>query len=133
MVGGHGVALGVQVRHVGLAVGVPREALAPAVQHAEVVVVGVVLHHQHDDVLDLRQQVGPGGQRRLGALSGLQRAGVAGPAFQFNPLELLGERALVPLPPGAPALPAPVQRFGHGQQTAQVKPTQTRTPDDGVI
>ena len=42
-----------------------REALAAAAQHAEVVVVGVVLHHQHDDVLDLRQQVGAGGQGRL--------------------------------------------------------------------
>ena len=34
-------------------------------QHAQVVVVGVVLHHQHDDVLDLRQQIGADRQVRL--------------------------------------------------------------------
>ena len=34
-------------------------------QHAQVVVVGVVLHHQHDNVLDLRQQIGADRQVRL--------------------------------------------------------------------
>ena len=46
------------------AIGPQRQALAPASQHAQVVVVGVVLHHQHDDVPDLRQQVGALGQVR---------------------------------------------------------------------
>src|SRR6185437_1073159 len=46
------------VNDVRRAVGPQRQSLAPASQHAQVVVVGVVLHHQHDDVPDLRQQVG---------------------------------------------------------------------------
>ena len=44
------------------AIGPQRQALAPASQHAQVVVVRVVLHHQHDDVPDLRQQIGALGQ-----------------------------------------------------------------------
>ena len=69
--GGRGHVVGgipASVRHViddvRGAVGPQRQALAPAGQHAQVVVVGVVLHHQHDDVLDLRQQVGALGQVR---------------------------------------------------------------------
>ncbi len=46
------------------AVGTERQALAPSGEHAQVVVVGVVLHHQDDDVPDLRQQVGALGQVR---------------------------------------------------------------------
>ena len=48
----------------------------PAAERAKVVVEGVVLHHQHDDVLDPRQQVGarPGGWGRAG------RPAVAGSA-----------------------------------------------------
>ena len=36
------------------------------------VVEGVVLHHQHDDVLDLRDRVGAGGQRRVRSEPGLR-------------------------------------------------------------
>jgi hypothetical protein len=45
------------------------EPLAPA-EHAEVVIEGVVLHHQHDDVLDLRQHVGAGRAGGIGPLAG---------------------------------------------------------------
>ena len=37
-----------------------REPVAPAGQHPQVVVVGVVLHHQDHDVLDLGEAVGTG-------------------------------------------------------------------------
>ena len=52
----HG-ARGVRILGVRRAVVANRQSLAAA-QRAEVVVEGVVLHHQHDDVLDLRQRVG---------------------------------------------------------------------------
>src|SRR5262249_35356272 len=64
----------------------------------------------------LRQQVGPRGQGRLGALPGLQRACEAGPASQLDPFKLLGEGEPVPLPPGSPARWVPGERFIHGQQ-----------------
>ena len=69
MVRADGLAVAARVGHRGLAVRSEREALAAAAQHAEVVVVGVVLHHQHDDVLDLRQQISADGQGRIRALA----------------------------------------------------------------
>src|ERR1700728_3775139 len=54
----HG-ARGVGILGIRRAVVTAREPLAPA-EGAEVVVERVVLHHQDDDVLDLRQQVGAG-------------------------------------------------------------------------
>jgi len=42
---------------------------ARAAERAEMVVERVVLHHQHDDVLDLRQRVGAFGLRRIGPLA----------------------------------------------------------------
>ena len=76
--GGHVVgAIPLSVRQVvddvGGAVGTERQALAPVGEHAEVVVVGVVLHHQDDDVPDLRQQVGALGQVRARPVAGLRR------------------------------------------------------------
>ena len=56
-----------------LFVGTPsrtRVAVAAA-EHAEVRVVGVVLLHVDDDVLDLRQQVGALGPARVGPVAGL--------------------------------------------------------------
>jgi hypothetical protein len=50
------------IEHLRLATGIHREALAAALQHAEIVVVGVVLHHQHRDVPDLRKEIGSGRQ-----------------------------------------------------------------------
>ena len=56
--------------------GLPRrvqgEPVAPAPLHADHVVVGVVLHHHHDDVLDLGQLVGPGGGLGIGQLARLE-------------------------------------------------------------
>jgi hypothetical protein len=45
-----------------------RESLPPA-ERAEVVVEGMVLHHQDDDVLDLRQHVGAGRAGRIGPVA----------------------------------------------------------------
>ncbi len=53
----NGFAAGARIGYLRLSVGSEREALTAAAQHAEVVVVGVVLHHQNHYVLDLRQQV----------------------------------------------------------------------------
>ena len=55
------VALAVGVLGRRLAVGADGESVAPA-DEAQDVVERVVLHHHHDDVLDLRNLVGPGGQ-----------------------------------------------------------------------
>ena len=71
------VAGGVGVRVERETVGAEPEPVAPA-EHPEVVVEGVVLHHQHDDVLDGRQRVGAGrevgererARRRQGARAG---------------------------------------------------------------
>ena len=60
-----GVGVAVQ-RHAAL----QREAVARA-EHAEVRVVGVVLLHVDDDVLDLRQQVDALGPARVGPVAGL--------------------------------------------------------------
>jgi len=70
--------VGIRVPRVRLAVPGEAEAFAPARQHAEVVVVGVVFHHQDHDVPDLRQQVRAGRQGRLGE----RLAGPGGPAAQ---------------------------------------------------
>ena len=82
-----GAPSGPRVGHVGLAVGPERETLAAARQHAEVVVVGVVLHHQDHDVLDLRQQVRA---RRAGLRA---RAGLGlpppGQALEFMTLDVM--------------------------------------------
>ena len=83
------LAIAARVGQLRLAVWPEREALTAAPQHAEVVVVGVVLHHQHNDVLDLRQQVCAGRPGRLRALPGLQAAHETRPALQlvsFEPL-----------------------------------------------
>src|SRR5690242_17862699 len=79
------------VRILGLrgAVVTDREPLAPA-ERAEVVVEGVILHHQHDDVLDLRQHVGTG---RTGGIGPLLPPVMTGPPLP--PTQLL---ALDPLP-----------------------------------
>ena len=67
--------------------GVHRQPVATPREHAQVVVVGVVLHHQHDDVLDLGQQVAPRGQVRPRP--------VPGPGHQPPPLD---SPALQPFP-----------------------------------
>jgi hypothetical protein len=52
--GPDGLAPGIAVEYVRLTVGAERKSLATASQHAQVVVVGMVLHHEHDNVPDLR-------------------------------------------------------------------------------
>ena len=84
-----GLAVGVPVGCLGLAVGAERETVAAIVQHAQVVVVGVVLHHQHDDVLDLRQQVGPDRAGGLRWRPGGRAAAVSRPAFAPGPFGAL--------------------------------------------
>src|SRR6266542_2796443 len=54
------------IEHLRLAAAIHREALAATLQHAEIVVVGVVLHHQHHDVPDLRKEIGSGRQGEPG-------------------------------------------------------------------
>ena len=66
----HG-ARGVGILGIRRAVVTEREPLPPA-EGAEVVVEGVVLHHQDDDVLDLRQHVGAG---RAGGVGPVARPG----------------------------------------------------------
>jgi hypothetical protein len=83
------LAVGARVGHPRLAAGSEREALAAAPQHAEVIVVGVVLHHQHDDVLDLRQQIFAGGLGRHRARPGPRAAHQALPALQLTAFEPL--------------------------------------------
>src|SRR5665213_3562261 len=47
-------------------IGPKRVAIASTLEHPEVVVVGVIFHHQDDDVLDLGEGVGGAIQRWLG-------------------------------------------------------------------
>src|SRR5258708_11306968 len=55
------VAIGVRIRGGRLPVRAKPEPIGTwAGKHAELVVVGMVLHHQHDDVLDLRDSVRAG-------------------------------------------------------------------------
>src|SRR5262245_11723631 len=115
VVRGHGLTVRARIRHDGLAVGPQREALAAAAQHAEVVVVGMVLHHQHDDVLDLWQQVSAD---RLGRIRGLARFRGSGAACQVPHLV-----PLEPLPHG-PAPPRP--DAASSRPFAQTKPTYAR-------
>ena len=49
-----GLTCGVRIGYLRLTVVAERETLAPALQHAQVVVVGMVFHHEHDNVPDLR-------------------------------------------------------------------------------
>jgi hypothetical protein len=53
----NGLATSAQIRYLRLTILTERETLTAALQHAQVVVVGMILHHQDDDVPDLRQQV----------------------------------------------------------------------------
>ena len=87
VVRGHGFAVGTRVGHGRPAVRSEREALAAAAQHAEVVVVGVVLHHQHDDVLDLRQQIGADGPGRNWGLTRFSGSRAACQVPRLVPLE----------------------------------------------
>ena len=87
VVGGNRLTLGPGVGDLRLAVRAERETLTPARQHAQVVVVGVVLHHQHDDVLDLRQQVSAGRLVRRRELSGPVAGNTAGDPLQLTLLE----------------------------------------------
>ena len=67
-----GLPVGVRVAVGRVAVGVEREPVAAA-EHPEVVVEGVVLHHEHDDVLDLGERVLPLREMRAGAGPGADR------------------------------------------------------------
>jgi hypothetical protein len=42
-----------------------REPVSPVAHGTQDVVVGVVLEHHHNDVVDFREGVGPGGQERV--------------------------------------------------------------------
>ncbi len=88
------LGVGIRVRRLRLAVASELEPVAPPGEHAQVAVVGMVLHHQDDNVLDLRQQVGAGRQRRDRALAWPECGHGATPALQLMPLK--------PLPHGAP-------------------------------
>src|SRR5262249_36077608 len=77
---------------------------------------------QHDAVLDLCQQVGPGGQRRLGTLPRRQRDRATAPASQLKLLE--------PFREGTPAAGSSVSmvfadEFAHARYAAPVNPWQT--------
>ena len=98
MVRVHGLAVAARVGHGGLAVRSERETLAAAAQHAEIVVVGVVLHHQDDDVLDLRQQISADGLRRIWGLARFRGSTAARQVLHLVPLEPF---------PHAPAPPHP--------------------------
>ena len=87
VVRGDRLALGPGVGHFRLAVRSERETLTPARQHAQVIVVGVVLHHQHDNVLDLRQQVGARRLVRRRELPGPAAGNAAGDPLQLSLLK----------------------------------------------
>src|ERR1700721_2792700 len=90
----------------GLASVTAGEPLAPA-EGAEVVVERVVLHHEHDDVLDLRQQVGAD---PTGGIGPFARPGPV--RLPLPPAYLL---ALDPLPrPRADHLSPPPFSLAHG-------------------
>ena len=85
MKGPDDLAGGAAIGHLGLVVGAERETLAPALQHAQIVVVGVVLHHQHDDVPDLRQAVRADWSRGVGPVAnGLESAGEQSSEHPFD-------------------------------------------------
>ena len=79
----HRLAVGVVVRVRRLAVRPASEAVASA-EHAEVVVVAVVLHHEHDHVLDLGDRVGALGLRRVGPLARRVRGTTVGGGADDN-------------------------------------------------
>jgi hypothetical protein len=57
----------------------------------------VVLHHQHHDVLDLRQEIGAGRTRRLGERARLGRRAAAGEALHLTVFQQVPhERATSP-------------------------------------
>ncbi len=85
--GADGPSVGRAVEDLGLAIRTGREALTPALQHAEVIVVGMVLHHQHDDVPDLRQEVGAWRPVGPGERSRRRGRAVARQAFNLMPFE----------------------------------------------
>src|SRR4029079_18813134 len=80
---------GVRVLGIRGAIVAEREPLPPA-EGAEVVVEGVVLHHQDDDVLDLRQHVGASRTGGIGS--------VARPVPAYPPLPPAQFLAFDPLP-----------------------------------
>ena len=87
------------------AAAVEREAVA-APEHPEVVVEGVVLHHEDDDVLDLRQRVGALGELRVRAAT---RAG--GWAWASLRVPARSARAI---PAGSGRRRRPGRRCGRG-------------------
>ena len=80
---------GVRILGIRRAIVTERESLPPA-EGAEVVVEGVVLHHQDDDVLDLRQHVGASRTGGIGS--------VARPVPAYPPLPPAQFLAFDPLP-----------------------------------
>jgi hypothetical protein len=67
-------AVGVRIGLDGLAIAAESKSVCRgAAQHAEVVVVGVVLHHQHHDVLDLGNHVRAFRHLRVGSVTWLAR------------------------------------------------------------
>ena len=67
-------------------------------QHAEIIVVGVVLHHQHDDVLDLRQQVAAGGLAAPGAARAARRRPSGAPGASAHGVRAAPTRSRRPSP-----------------------------------
>jgi hypothetical protein len=68
-------AAGGRVRRRGMAIGSDREPISPRLltrappQHAQIIIVGMVLHHQNQDVVDLRKAVRTFRPGRKGALA----------------------------------------------------------------
>jgi hypothetical protein len=86
MIDTHALPICTPVEHLGLAIGAKRESLAAACQHPEVVVIGMVFHHQDHDVPDLRQKIAAGRERRPRKQPGLLTAHAARQSLQLIPL-----------------------------------------------
>ena len=116
MVSGKRLAVRGVVDDVGGAVGTERQALAPVGEHAEVVVVGVVLHHQDDDVPDLRQQVGALGKIRARPVAHLRRGDAAPRRLPCRRRTAASDLAALEPVPHPVLPPAPTIWIGAGRR-----------------
>ena len=117
-------ARGVGILGIRRAVVPEREPLPPA-EGAEVVVEGVVLQHQDDDVLDLRQHVRAGRTGGIGPVAGPGGARPPLPLAQLPPFDPLpGARAGHVSPPSAALAASRTQ----GRSLARAAPPANRRP-----
>jgi hypothetical protein len=97
VMGGNPLSVRQDIDGTGGAIGAKRQPVAAPGEGAQVVVVGVVLLHEHDDVLDLGDEVGAG--RQVGPGSRPERCPQC-PPLDLPLLQLLPHRGKPPKPEG---------------------------------